>query len=103
MTCSFDEFVPGTNFALGAGNGFVHLTVLGRGRKWLDVSLNGAPAVLLCYYDPFNGDFDGFRRNLQLRGGAVEAAALEIREGMTALIMQDGNNYPFSVESVSIF
>jgi len=98
----FHQLPAGTTFTLATREGGVQMTSRGSGRKWLDVILNGDHAVLLCYYEPYRGDFEKFRKQLDARGGAMEAAATEIRDGMTAIVMLGGNNYPFTIEGVTV-
>ena len=101
-SCGFHQLPMGTTFTLVSSDGGLEMTSRGSGRKWLDVILNGENAVLLCYYEPYSGDFETFRKQLDARGGVMEAAATEIRVGMTAIVMLRGNNYPFTVEGVTI-
>jgi hypothetical protein len=98
----FHQLPTGTTFTLATGDGDIQMTSRGSGRKWLDVILNGDNALLLCYYEPYRGDFEKLRKQLDTRGGALEAAATEIRDGMTAVIMLNGVNYPFTIEGVTV-
>lgn len=98
----FHQLPAGTTFTLTTNEGGVQMTSRGSGRKWLDVILNGDNAMLLCYYEPYRGDFEKFRKQLDARGGVMEAAATEIRDGMTAIVMLGGNNYPFTIEGVTV-
>lgn len=78
------------------------LTSRGAGRRWLDVTLNGGNAVLICFYEPYHSDFQEFSNRVNALGGFMAAAATEVREGMTAVVMQDGKNYAFIIESVTL-
>ena len=77
-------------------------TSRGRGRKWLDVTIGERLGVLLCYWLPFNGDFEDLRARMEMEGGAVNAASPSIEPGMTAVFMLDGSNYPVVISDVQI-
>lgn len=96
----FRDFPPGTTFSLETDDGLVRLTSRGEGRRWLDVTLDGEPGLLLCYDEPYGGDVAEFRRRIDCLGGPTDGAATEIREGMTALLIYNGSNYIFAIKRV---
>lgn len=98
----FRQFPPGTCFSVLAAGGEVLMTSRGPGRKWLDVELaGGKEGMMLCFDGPYCGDYNQFLQRLESHGGTViEAAVTEIGAGMTALLMVDGTNVPFTIEGV---
>lgn len=102
MAYDFSRLPPGTVFDILTDEGTIELTSRGPGRKWLDVTLKGEAAILLCFYESYRGDFDKFRESLEARGGMMEAAATEIRDQMTGVIMFQGDNFPFTIMGVSL-
>ena len=101
-TYGFHQLPVGTKFTIATEGGVIKLTSRGRGTKWLDVSIKDGDGMLLCFFEPYDGDYEAFIDELAKRGGPVNAAATEIRAGMTAGVMLEGGTYPFVVDGVSI-
>jgi len=103
MHYSFSQLAAGTSVRILTTDGdSILFTSRGQVRNWLDCTINGEAGVLLCYYLPFDGDFEHFREQLQAGGGAVQSATPAIESGMTAVFMIGGSNYPVAVEDVQM-